>query len=415
MIHPSAFLLLVLLASVGLAAGGCASDNQPQQAPARSGSTEAQADRGPEPALSDVVQLTTGFERAGEAYFSPDMSWIIFQATPKGEKQYAMFVAPLIKRGDAIVGAGTPVRISPPGTRNTCGYFSPDGQSLIFASTTGKEKGDDGTTAGYQRQGGTYKWDFPEGMEIFRADGWRKTVEEAIALKDASAAEYEKRSAPTSSKVVGAAREEVISTITTLVRVDLATKPITDNNAYDAEGAYSPDGKWIIFGSRRDGDSELYVMRPDGSDPVRLTNKLGYDGGPFFVPDGKRIVYRSDRKGNDLLQVFVADLVFDASGKITGTTNERQLTNDENVNWGPYFHPDNRHIVYATSLHGHQNYELYLMRDDGSHKTRVTHTPGFDGLPVFSPDGKYLMWSSKRSPDNTTQIFLARFTMPPGA
>jgi len=62
----------------------------------------------------------------------------------------------------------------------------------------------------------------------------------------------------------------------------------------------------------------------------------GYDGGPFFVPDGKRIVYRSDRKGNDLLQIFVADLKFDAKGDITGITNERQLTDDANVNWGPY-------------------------------------------------------------------------------
>jgi TolB protein len=52
------------------------------------------------------------------------------------------------------------------------------------------------------------------------------------------------------------------------------------------------------------------------------------------------------------------------------------------------------------------------MRDDGSRKTRVTFTPGFDGLPVFSPDGKYLMWSSKRTPDGSTQVFAARFTMP---
>jgi TolB protein len=377
------FLVVALLSAASLAVG-CANTKEPEGAsagakqPSAASSNDAAA--GPEPALSDVVQLTTGFERAGEAYFSPDMGWIIFQATPKGEKQYAMFVAPLKKQGDAIVGAGTPVRISPPDTRNTCGYFSPDGQSLIFASTAGREKGDDDTTAGYQRQGGNYKWDFPDGMEIFRADNWRAAVEGATG---------------------GA--------------VNLATHPITDNNAYDAEGAYSLDGKWIVFGSRRDSDSELYVMRPDGSDPVRLTHTPGYDGGPFFVPDGKRIVYRSDRKGNDLLQVFVADLVFDAAGKITGISNERQLTNDENVNWGPYFHPDNKHIIYATSIHGHQNYELYLMRDDGSHKTRITHTPGFDGLPVFSPDGKYLMWSSKRSPDNTTQIFLARFAMPAGA
>ena len=335
-----------------------------------------------EDALADVVQLTRGFDRAGEAYFSPDMRWIIFQATPKGEKHYQMYVAPLTRQGDDITGAGNPVRISPPDSRNTCGYFSPDGNTLVFASTAGKEKGDD-SAAGYQRQGGQYRWDFPEGMEVFQANGWQQRLEKgAKAAADA------------------------------LAGVDLGAKPITDNNAYDAEAAYSPDGKWLVFGSRRDGDSELYVMRPDGTGAVRLTTAKGYDGGPFFVPDGKRIVYRSDRKGNDLLQVFVADLVFNDAQNITGITNERQLTDDANVNWGPYFHPDGRHIVYATSAHGHHNYEVYAMRDDGSRKTRITHKAGFDGLPVFSPDGRYLMWSSKRSPDNTTQIFVAKFLPP---
>src|SRR5690348_7897859 len=131
---------------------------------------------GREKSLSDVVQLTEGFERAGEAYFSPDMNWIIFQATPKGEKQYAMYVAKLQRTGERITGAEVPTRISPLNSRNTCGFFSPDGQTLIFASTAGKEKPDDNTTAGYQRQGGTYRWDFPDGMEIFRADDWMKRI-----------------------------------------------------------------------------------------------------------------------------------------------------------------------------------------------------------------------------------------------
>ena len=338
---------------------------------------------GRETSLSDVVQLTNGFERAGEAYFSPDMNWIIFQATPKGEKQYAMYVAKLRRNGGSIIGAEVPIRISPPNSRNTCGYFSPDGRSLIFASTAGKEKADDNTTAGYQRQGGTYRWDFPDGMEIFRVDDWMKEIHATGDAKSSRSQAF-----------------------------DLAKHPITNNSAYDAEGSFSPDGKWILFCSFRDRDGELYVMKPDGSQPVRLTNIKGYDGGPFFAPDGKRILYRSDRKGNDLLQIFVADLVFDEKGDITGINNEKQLTNDANVNWGPFFHPDDKHIIYATSAHGHQNYELYAMRDDGSHKIRITYTEGFDGLPVFSPDGKYLMWSSKRSPDKTTQIFAAKFTAP---
>jgi Tol biopolymer transport system component len=339
--------------------------------------------------LSDVRQLTQDFDRAGEAYFSPDMHWIIFQATPRGEENYQMYVAPL-RDGKT----GKPVKISPAPSKNTCGFFSPDGKSLIFASTAGKESAPASSPAasttvtpattqsspGYQRSTGTYRWEFPPEMEIFRADGW----EDAVRAAESAGA------------------------------IDLAKHALTDNHAYDAECAFSPDGQWIVFNSNRTGDGELYVMRANGSDVVQLTHTKGYDGGPFFSPDGKRLVYRSDRAGNDLLQIYVAEVVRDRFGNITGLRNERQLTNDQNVNWGPYWHPNGKHIIYATSAQGHQNYELYLMRSDGSRKMRITFTPGFDGLPVFSPDGKSLMWSSKRTPDGTTQVFLARFALPRG-
>ena len=65
------------------------------------------------------------------------------------------------------------------------------------------------------------------------------------------------------------------------------------------------------------------------------------------------------------------------------------------------------------SRHGHQNYELYLIKPDGTGAQRVTYAEGFDGLPVFSADGKHLMWPSKRGGDGS-QIFLARFRLPEG-
>jgi Tol biopolymer transport system component len=330
--------------------------------------------------LFDVTQLTHDFDRAGEAYFARDLRWIVFQATPKGDAQYQMYVAPLTS-ANAI---GKPVRVSPAGSKNTCGFFSPDGRSLIFASTAGKEvaPATQAATGGYQRSSGTYRWDFPAEMEIFRADSWEDAVRAAAAAGKG--------------------------------QTNLARHPLTNNEAYDAECAFSPDGKWIVFTSLRTGDAELFAMRADGGGVVQLTKAKGYDGGPFFSPDGTRVVYRSDRLGNDLLQIFVADVVSDRAGNIVGLRRERQLTKDQNVNWGPYWHPDGKHIIYATSVHGHQNYELYLMRADGSRKARVTFTEAFDGLPVFSADGKYLMWSSKRTGDGTTQVFIARFVMPRG-
>ena len=357
--------LHVFVATAFIALGCAARADDPAAA-----SREQQGGKEP---LSDVVQLTTGFTRAGEAYFSPDMKWIIFQAnTP-----YQMYVAELKWQGDRIVGLNTPVRISPDNSHNTCGYFSPDGKSIIFGSTAGKEKPDE-PTGGYQRQGRSYQWAFPTGMEVFRADDWKA----AIAANP----------------------------------VNLAKQPITNNDVYDAEGSYSPDGKWICYTSGAGPTADIYVMRPDGKDRVQITKEKGYDGGPFFSPDGKRLVYRSDRAGNDLLQVFVADLALDEKGNITGLKSERQLTNDTFVNWGPYWHPGGKHIIYASSAQGHMNYELYLMNAaDGSDKQRVTFTDGADVLPVFSPDGKWLLWTSKRTADNTSQVFAARFSLPDGA
>jgi Tol biopolymer transport system component len=329
--------------------------------------------------LQDIVQLTSGFDRAGEAYFSRDMQWLIFQAYPSGEQTYQMHVAPVRHRGGEIVGIGNPIRITPPGTWNSCGYFSQDANTLVFASTAGKQLAEM-PQSGYQREGGSYRWSFPNEAEIFRADGWQGAI---AAIEPGKTA-------------------------------DLAKHPITDNTFHDGECSYSLGGKWIVFTSNRSGDVELWVMRADGSNPVQLTKSAGYDGGAFFSPDGSRLVYRSDRKSNNLLQIFVADILFDEQGNITGIDNEKQLTNDANVNWAPFWHPDGQHIVYTTSKHGHANYELYLMRADGSRKTRLTFTQGPDVLPVFSPNGKYVAWSSKRG-GQTTQVYLAKFRLPKGA
>jgi hypothetical protein len=363
---------------------------------------------GEDASLSDVIQLTRGFERAGEAYFSADMNWIIFQATPRGEKQYQMYIAPVlydvreespgpgtvvratplpgltIPHATDIIRIGDPIRITPQKSRNTCGFFSPDGNSIVFASTAGKEKPDE-PTSGYQREGGNYRWSYPEGMEIFRADGWQAVIAAMDPGKD----------------------------------IDLAKHPLTNNEAYDAEASYSPDGKWLCFTSNMTGDLDVYAMHPDGSGVVQLTHTPGYDGGPFFSPDGNRLVYRSDRANNNLLQIFVSDVVRDSAGNVTGLANERQLTRDAHVNWGPFWHPDGRHIVYATDRESpdpqRPNYEVWVLRDDGTLKTRITFSEGADILPVFSPDGKYLMWASKRTADKTTQVFVAKFKFPKGS
>ncbi len=310
--------------------------------------------------LSNVRQVTFGFFRAGEGYFSPDGKSIVFQAVPNlpesvflepkpNQYEYQIFTAELTP-------GAKPKLVSTGEGACTCAFFSPDGKSLIYGSTHLNPSPAAPKSAAYGRSGSRYRWSFPEGMDIFQADLDGKNL-----------------------------------------------KRLTEADGYDAEGSYSADGRHIVFTSYRDGDGEIYVMDADGQNPRRITNAKGYDGGPFFSPDGKRIIYRSDRKDNDMLQIFV--------NNVEGT-DEHALTDNEAVNWGPFWHPDSRHIVYATSRHGHANYEIYLMNVDTKAEERLTFHDGFDGLPVFSPDGKQMMWTSNsRGTDRNSQLFIADFTL----
>ena len=307
--------------------------------------------------LKNIRQVTTGFARAGEGYFRPDGRAVIFQASEPGREEYQIYTL-------GLEPGAKPTLVSTGKGKCTCSYYHPDGRSILFASThldptlvTPPKPAETAKKGPAYSRTERYRWDFDAAMDIFRAD------------------------------VDGS----------NLVR-------LTDTPGYDAEGSYSPDGSRIIFTSFRDGNAEIYVMDADGSSPRRITDKKGYDGGPFFSPDGKKIIYRSDRAENDLLQLFINT----PDGK-----SERALTANEAVNWGPYFFPDSRHIVYSTSLNGHANYEIYWMDTETGAQTRITHREGFDGLPVFSPDGKRILWTSKgRSPDNTSQLFIADFVPP---
>ena len=311
--------------------------------------------------LKNVKQVTFGFAKAGEGYFRPDAKAIIFQAVPntppsifhvpsENESDYQIYTADLSENA-------TPKMVSTGKGACTCAFYHPDGKSILFASSHLNPTPSGPKGPAYSRTD-RYKWEFPVGMDIFKAE-----LDGSNPVR------------------------------------------LTDTNGYDAEGSYSPDGKQIIFTSFRDGNAEIYITDADGKNARRITNKAGYDGGPFFSPDGKKIIYRSDRKDNDLLQVYINNL--------EGTA-ERQLTSNEFVNWGPSFFPDSRHIIYATSKHGHQNYELYLMDVETGVEERISYHEGFDGLPIFSPDGKKLMWtSSGRTADKKSQLFIADFTLTP--
>ncbi len=291
--------------------------------------------------LHHTTQLTfpsMGFEKAGEAYFSPDDQNIIFQAVPTGQENYQIYSMNLKE--------GVPKLISTGKGACTCSYYHPSGKKIIFASSHEDPAPQDKVK--YDR----YTWELTPYMNIYEAD-------------------------PDGSNL----------------------KALTTGPAYHAECAYSPDGEEIVYASNESGSMNLYIMKSDGTSVRRITKTDHcYNGGPFFMPDGKHVLFRADRNKKDYLQVYITD-----------GNNEVQLTDNGAINWAPYPHPNGKQIAYTTSLYGHQAYAIELLNLETGASERVTYGTAFDGLPVFSHDGKKLLWTSKRGADRTCQIFIADF------
>src|SRR5688572_1101186 len=318
--------------------------------------------------VSNMRQLIFEGKRSGEGYFSPDGKALIFQSEREAENPFYQIYILSFESGDVH-------RVSPGTGKTTCAFFRPGSDEVLFASThldaeaITKQKAElEFRASGKQRR---YAWDYDEHMEIFaaRRDGSR-------------------------------------------------FRQLTRSKGYDAEGAYSPDGRKIVFCSIRDAYptnrlteserkrfeadpsyfGEIYIMNADGSAQKRLTQTAGYDGGPFFSPDGKRIVWRRFDESGAIADVYT--MAADGS-------DVRQVTRFESMSWAPYYHPSGRYLIFTSNKLGFSNFELHIVDAEGRNEpVRVTHTDGFDGLPVFSPDGKKLCWTSGRTADGKSQLFI---------
>ncbi|HKV12986.1 MAG TPA: M20/M25/M40 family metallo-hydrolase [Thermoanaerobaculia bacterium] len=195
---------------------------------------------------------------------------------------------------------------------------------------------------------------------------------------------------------------------------------LTDNGAYDAETTVCPRDGSLLFTSTRDGDLDLYRMDADGRNVQRLTSTPGYDGGAFFSPDCSKIVWRASRPkdGAELedyrallarglvrpgkLEIWVAD----ADGK-----EARQITYLDAASFAPSFFPSGDRIAFSSNYGDPKGreFEIWAVDVDGTDLERVTWSPGFDGFPLFSPDGSRLAFASNRNQgkEGETNVFVA--------
>jgi len=339
---------------------GCSGGEQPGNASAEETAAVDSLRDAREVHLRNIRQLSFGGENA-EAYFSMDGTKLVFQSTRDTLKCDQIFTMNTDGSNVKMISNGL--------GRTTCAFWSPDGESIIYASTY--LDGPDCPPNPDFSQG--YVWAVYPSYEIFRAD-------------------------PDGGNLVR----------------------LTNSPGYDAEAVYSNDGSKILFTSSRDNDLELYTMRPDGSDVKRLTHAIGYDGGAFFGPGDSLICFRADRRTtpegiedfqNLLAQGLIRPSALELFVMNADGTNERQVTDVGGANFCPYFFPDGKRLIFASNHHvqGGREFDLFMVNLDGTGLEQITFTPEFDGFPMFSPDGTKLVWCSNRhgSRPNETNVFIA--------
>lgn len=158
-----------------------------------------------------------------------------------------------------------------------------------------------------------------------------------------------------------------------------------------ASPVWSPDGKKIAFASSRDRSdygNEIYTMNADGSDVRRLTNHPPRnDYQPKWSPDGKKIVFISSRvePEPDNCSSAPAGCNFEIYAVNADGTGETRLTNSAGIDRNPTWSPDGKRVVFESKRDG--NYEIYAVNADGTGITRLTNDPRNDRNPQWSPLG----------------------------
>jgi len=311
--------------------------------------------------LRNVRQLTFGGQNA-EAYFSADGKQLIFQSTRDNLKCDQEFIMNIDGSDVHMVSTGK--------GRTTCGYFYPNGKTILYSSTHFADE------------------DCPPRPDFSKGYVWAVYPEYDIFTAN-----------PDGSGVM----------------------QLTNSPGYDAEATFSKNGKHIVFTSMRNGDLDIYTMDPDGKHVKQVTHELGYDGGPFYSPNGKWIVYRAYHPSTpdeiaqykellqqNLIRPTSLELwIMKADGR-----HKRQITHLGAASFAPAFFHDGKRIIFSSNMGstgGMGNFELYAINRDGSGQEQITYSPGFDGFPEFSPDGKKLVWASNRNgkEPHETNIFIA--------
>ena len=190
-----------------------------------------------------------------------------------------------------------------------------------------------------------------------------------------------------------------------VMNADGSGKVALTATGFDLEPVWSPDGSQIAFVSTRDGNPEIFVMNADGSHQTQLTfteytTYAPSNVDPVWSPDGSQIAFASNRHGEGTdFDIYV--MKPDGSATVNLTNTSAGLNGDR----GPAWSPDGSKIAFWTDRDAVRpcyndacDREVYWMNPDGTGQQNLTQTPqAVDYDPTFSPDGTQIAFLSNRS------------------
>jgi Tol biopolymer transport system component len=146
--------------------------------------------------------------------------------------------------------------------------------------------------------------------------------------------------------------------------------------------AWSPDSMRILMYSDASGQFDLWMIRPDGSDPVKLTDTVDAERYASWSPDGSTIAFSSMTAGSSNIWLMDAD-----------GSNPRSLTGTTGTYLMPAWSPDGSKIAYVD---GNASYgDIWVMNADGSNRVNLTNSAIPDEIePAWSPDGTRISYTS---------------------
>lgn len=194
---------------------------------------------------------------------------------------------------------------------------------------------------------------------------------------------------PEANKAVVTARGDIFTVPAKNGRIYNLTK---SSGSHDREAVWSPDGKWIAYISDKSGEDEIYIIKPDGSEEIQLTDNADtYRYSLQWSPDSKKILC-SDK----MMELYYIDIVTKKETKITRSP----YWEIRDFKWSP-----KSDWVAFTSYKNTMFPVVNLYSLESGKITQVTSDFFQSYSPEFSKDGKYLFFTSGRSFNGRSSAF----------